>query len=262
MGEYLLDNAQPEAGERFTAFEELFDPWSRAHLLRAGVRPGARVWEVGAGSPALPRWLAAQVGPRGRVVATDIDVGRLSTGEGYEVLRHDVAGEPAPGGPFDVVHARLVLVHLPGREAALASMVAALAPGATLLVEDADPALQPLACPDERGPAEALANRLRRGFRGLLSDSGADLAFGRTLPRLLRAAGLADVAAEGYVPVAGAACAALEDATIRQVTPRLLAAGLATDADVRAHLANVASGQLDLTTAPLISAWGRLPTGT
>ncbi|MEV3923225.1 hypothetical protein [Actinomadura coerulea] len=38
------------------------------------------------------------------------------------------------------------------------------------LVEDADPGLQPLACPDERGPDERLANAVRRGFRALLAD--------------------------------------------------------------------------------------------
>ncbi|WP_407286888.1 hypothetical protein [Streptomyces sp. BP-8] len=30
---------------------------------------------------------------------------------------------------------------------------------------DADPALQPPACPDEYGPEQRLANRIRRGFR-------------------------------------------------------------------------------------------------
>jgi SAM-dependent methyltransferase len=39
---------------------------------------------------------------------------------------------------FDLVHARLVLVHVPDRAAALATMVAALRPGGWLLVEDAD----------------------------------------------------------------------------------------------------------------------------
>ena len=53
--------------------------------------------------------------------------------------RHDVAREAPPGDPFDLVHARLVLVHLPDRERALAAMVGALRPGGWLLVEDADP---------------------------------------------------------------------------------------------------------------------------
>ena len=30
------------------------------------------------------------------------------------VVRHDVAAEDLPGGPFDLIHTRLVLEHLPG----------------------------------------------------------------------------------------------------------------------------------------------------
>jgi len=57
------------------------------------------------------------------------------------------------------------------------------------VVEDADPALQPLICPDEYGSAQRPADRLRQGFRAL-AQRAAKLAFGRTLPRLLREAGL------------------------------------------------------------------------
>ena len=63
-------------------------------------------------------------------------------------------------------------------------------------VEDADPAMQPRSCLEETGPAEVLANRLHRGFRYLLSERGVDLAYGRTLPRRLRAAGLVGVEAD------------------------------------------------------------------
>jgi len=257
---YLLDNARAEAGERFVWLAELFDPVTRGHVDRLGVRAGSRCWEVGAGGRSIPAALAATVGPTGYVLATDIDPSWLRAGEGYEVRQHDVAVDPPPEpGTFDLVHARLVLVHVPDRAAALATMVAALRPGGRLLVEDADTALQPLACLDEVGPAQRRANRLRDAFRELLARRGADLRFGRTLPRALRAAGLVDVAAAGAFPVGGPACARLEAATIRHVRGELLAAGLAEDAEIDAHLAAIDAGELDLTLAPLISAWGRRP---
>ncbi len=157
------------------------------------------------------------------------------------------------------MHARLVLVHVPQRDHALSLMVQALRPGGWLFLEDADPALQPLVCPDEFGPAQALANKLRRGFRTLLAGSGANLAYGRTLPRLLREAGLVDVQADAFFPITSPACSALEQATIEQVRERLVAGGLATVEEIETHLANVASGRLDLATSPMISAWGRKP---
>ncbi|MGW7662652.1 methyltransferase domain-containing protein [Streptomyces sp. NPDC054756] len=258
---YLLDNRQAEAAERFDAFAALFDPTTFRHLERLGTGPGWRCWEVGAGGTSVVSWLAKKVGPTGRVVATDIDTSRLTPAARppVEVRVHDVAADEAPGEGFDLVHARLVLVHVPDRDKALKSMIGALRPGGRLLIEDADPALQPLLCPEDHGPEQQLANRLRNGFRTLLAERGADLSYGRRLPRLLREAGLQRVEADAYFPLASSACAALESATVRQIRDRLVAEGIATDAEIDRHLANVAAGSMDLATAPMISAWGRKP---
>jgi len=147
----------------------------------------------------------------------------------------------------------------PGGNALRAVRAAALRPGGWLLVEDADTELQPLACLDESGPAQRRANRLRRAFRELMTRRGADLRYGRTLPGALREAGLADVAAAGSFPVGGAVCDRLEIASMRQVRAELVAAGLADEAEIDAHIAAIDAGELDLTLAPLVSAWGRRP---
>jgi len=90
-----------------------------------------------------------------------------------------------------------------------------------------------------------------------MAQRGADLAYGRTLPRLLREAGLEEVQADAYFPITSPACTVLETATVQQIRDRLVGAGLATDEEIERHLANVATGRLDLATAPMISAWGR-----
>ncbi|TDV47900.1 class I SAM-dependent methyltransferase [Actinophytocola oryzae] len=261
MNRYLLDNRRPEAGDRFEALATLFDPWTFRHLDDLGLGDGWRCWEVGAGGVSVPRGLAERVGTSGRVLATDIDVSWTEPAAGgvLEVRRHDVLRDPPPEEKFDLVHARLVLVHLKDRAAALRVMIDALRPGGWLVIEDGDPALQPLACPDERGPAEELANRLRTRMRALMADRGADLAYGRTLPRLLRESALADVRAEAYFPIASRACAVLEAATVQHVRDQLLAEGLATREEIATHLGNLAGGDLDLMLAPMITAWGRKP---
>lgn len=261
MNRYLLDNHRPEAGERFVALAELFDPWTFRHLDDLGLGEGWRCWEVGAGGVSVPRGLAERVGTSGRVLATDIDVSWTEPAAGgpLEVRRHDVLRDPPPAETFDLVHARLVLVHLTDRAAALQVLIDALRPGGWLVIEDADPALQPLACPDERGPAEELANRLRTRIRTLMVERGVDLAYGRTLPRLLRESDLRDVTAEAYFPVASRACSILEAATVRHVRDQLLAAELATPEEIETHLGNLARGDLDLMLAPMITAWGRKP---
>ena len=261
---YLLANRQAQAGTRFEALAALFDPSTFRHLREIGVASGWRCWEVGAGGMSVPHWLAAQVGPTGLVLATDIDTSWLAgTDDGVDhlrVLRHDVGVDDPPVADLDLVHVRLVLTHVPQRSAALTSMIAALRPGGRLLVEEADPGLQPLLCPDDHGPAQHLANRLRHGFRTLMAGRAADLAYGRTLPRLLRDHGLVDVAADAYFPITAPACATLERATVEQIRERLISAGIATAAEIDQHLDNVATGRVpDLATSPMISAWGRKP---
>ncbi len=219
-----------------------------------GLTAGWRVWEVGAGGPSVPAWIAARTG--GPVLATDIDTVWLSDmDESVDVVRHDVGVVLAPDGQFDLVHARLVLVHVTNRERSLATMVEALAPGGWLLLEEADPGLQRLVCPDEVGDAERLANRLKHGFRTLMAKCGVDLAFSRMLPRLLRSVGLDEVESDAYFPMGSPTCTELERATIEQIRDQLIEHGLATPEEIERHLNSVTAGALGLATPPMVSVW-------
>jgi SAM-dependent methyltransferase len=259
MPGYLLVDRDGLARRRIAALSELFDPWTFGHLDGVGLGAGWRCWEVGAGSGAVPRWLSQRVGTGGQVIATDLDVawaGQLA-GTGVQVLRHDVAADPPPAEGLDLIHARLVLVHVGDRKGALANMVGALRPGGWLVIEDADPMLQPLGCLESERPEQVLANRLRDGFRRLLAARGVDLAYGRKLPRLLREAGLAGVKAEATFPIASPASAELELATTVLLGEQLIEIGCASRAEIEQHLETVASGTLDLVTSPLVTAWGQ-----
>jgi|tagenome__1003787_1003787.scaffolds.fasta_scaffold20850726_1 SAM-dependent methyltransferase len=262
---YLLDNQQVEAGRRLAALSALFDQSTFRHLREIGLGPGWHVWEVGAGGRGVPDWLAHQVGPHGEVLSTDLDPTWLTASGGrpnLRVRRHDVGLDPPPDGTFDLVHARLVLVHVRQRDRALAAMVSVLRPGGYLVVEEADPSLQPLTCLEDVGPAEHLANRLKNAFRQLMAERGVDLAYGRTLPRRLRQAGLSKVRADAYFPIAGEACRELEHATIAQIRGTLTAARLATEQEIEQHLANLSAGLVDTATSPMITAWGHRPPDT
>ena len=70
---YVYDAAWEQERARLAGIEALWDAGSRALLTELGVGPHARVLEAGAGGGALGEWMAAQVGPHGRVLATDID---------------------------------------------------------------------------------------------------------------------------------------------------------------------------------------------
>src|SRR5262245_66207336 len=70
---YAYDHAWTQERVRLAGLESALDPGTRAHLLRLGVGPGRRCLEIGAGGGAIALWLAEQVLPNGKVVATDLE---------------------------------------------------------------------------------------------------------------------------------------------------------------------------------------------
>jgi hypothetical protein len=64
-------------------------------------------------------------------------------------------------------------------------------------------------------------------------------------------------ASYSHMPLALAAGTELEKANVKQVRDGLIAGGHASAEEIDAHLAALERGQLDVTTPPLISAWGR-----
>jgi len=199
---YLLDHAWAGERERLDGLGVVFDPGTIGHLEHIGVGPGWRCLEVGGGSGTVARWLCEQAGPTGRVVATDLDTGILtSLGiPGLEVRQHDIVQDDLEEGAFDLVHSRLVLEHLPERDVALARMARALAPGGWLLVESFQ--LTPMTVASA-GPAARLrwaSVALPALFRAVLlamRPAGLDGRLGHRLPAELARLGLVDVGAEG-----------------------------------------------------------------
>jgi SAM-dependent methyltransferase len=258
---YVFDNAaEREAQARFAALPELYDPGTIRHLEALGVGPGWRCLEVGAGGGSVARWLAGRVGPAGHVLATDVDPRFLAplAGPALEVRRHDITTDPLPGGAFDLAHARLVLGHLPARDAALDRMIAALRPGGWLFLEEFDSLSMP---PD---PAVNPAERrlpLYEAMKRAMTARGVDLRLGRLLPGRLRARGLGDVGAEGRVLLwqgAGAGASLLRANFAQLRAPIAAAAGL-TAAEFDRELARLDDPDLLLPAPVMWAVWGRRP---
>src|SRR5512139_3160536 len=72
--QYILgQTADVSERVRLSLLEQRLDAQSRRYVTALGTQKGWRCLEVGAGHGSIVRWLAAQVGPEGRVVATDIN---------------------------------------------------------------------------------------------------------------------------------------------------------------------------------------------
>ena len=73
MSNYIFENAAPQASQRFSSLETLYDPWTIRHLEATSIGPGWQCWEVGAGGGSIAAWLGERSGPIGFILVTDID---------------------------------------------------------------------------------------------------------------------------------------------------------------------------------------------
>jgi ubiquinone/menaquinone biosynthesis C-methylase UbiE len=257
---YLFDNAGGETPTRFAGLEGLWDESTIRYLSNLGVGTGWKCWEVGAGGGSIARWLAERVAPTGTVLATDLDLTRIPEGSPSNLafVRHDVVHDPIPTGEYDLVHARLVLVHLPEREEVIRGLVGSLRPGGTVLIEDFDYVIQDGWVPT--APDDQLYRRVHRALQDLLHRRGADTRYARRLPQLLRSAGLTDVSVEGRLVLGHAARSGIDAmrANFLQTGDELVASGLVSQDDL-ARALDLLDGAEFPVLPLLVSAWGRRP---
>jgi SAM-dependent methyltransferase len=198
---YAFDNDNPHASTQHTCLAAAYDPLTIA-ALQQSVRPGMRCLEVGAGGGSIARWLAARVAPAGSVLATDIKPHHISPAPGLTTTTHDISTDPLPAAAYDLIHARLVLLHLPDRLAILHRLVQALAPGGHLHLEEFDETTYgPLIALGELRDTDAAASYARyiSAKQHLLETAGVDLTWGRTAATAMNDAGLTNITATPHV---------------------------------------------------------------
>jgi SAM-dependent methyltransferase len=215
-----------EERRRLELLQECTDPLTTRSLDAIGIEPGWRCLELGAGGGSVAQMLCRRVGPAGRVLAVDLDtrfVDELEE-ENLDVERRDILADGLPGDAYDLVHARLLLMHLPTREKFVGEMAAALRPGGWLLVEDLD-----------TYPLLALAEGVYGAVMGKAIEAfhvaNASATFGRQIPELFDAAGLEDVEVSCEVMTyrGGSPAAQMVTASMDQIRPLLRAVGATDD---------------------------------
>ncbi|MBB5939644.1 class I SAM-dependent methyltransferase [Streptomyces zagrosensis] len=256
---YAFDNQAAQAPSRLGALEAAYDPITIARIGEIDLPPGARCWEVGAGGGSIAHHLATLVRPTGgRVLATDLELALTSPAEGLELRQHDLRGSLPSEDRYDLVHARLVLGHIPERHEILAKLVDAVAPGGWLLIEefDATSLQRPLTTPTFRD-AEII-DRVVDLTQQLLIASGADPAWGTEAHAAMAAVGLTDVHTREHAESwsGGSAGARLMALNTVQLRPRLLAAG-ATEAELDRVGALLTDPAVAVTSWRLVSTRGR-----
>ena len=187
VAHYVLDNSKPEASGRFDALASLSStpepsviskPLARSRTGDAWKLPraGARSRD---GSPAG----SVQVGASSLPISTfgifeDLSLPNL------EIVQHNILDDASPEPAFDLVHTRLLLVHLPRREEALDRMISALKPGGWLLAEEFDSVST--RADRELNPAETLLKSSLAGW-AVMEAAGVEIGYGRKLAARLKA---------------------------------------------------------------------------
>ncbi len=262
MSTYLFDNAAVEANDRFVSLERCYDHATISRLEALGIGEGWRCLEVGGGGGSIARWLSERVGDAGSVLATDIDPEKMYGQAGnLTITRHDIVDDPLPEAEYDLVHARLVLIHVAQREAVVKRLLSTLKPGGWLLLDEFDLTCKMPVLVSPAPGAPALVDKVVDGIHTLLETAGMSRTWAVEAPQTLHDAGYVDLGQYGFSEAwqGGSVGAHLHRANALQVSAQLVERGIVSQAEVDGFVELLEHPGILLSSYLLLSTWGRRP---
>ena len=198
---YFADATADEAElHRLRELERQLDPMSKQAFEALGICEGRNILEVGPGAGSMLTWVASRVGSDGYVTGLDLNprfLGNL-TEQNITVCKGNFLEDSVPGGPFDTIFARLVLMHIADAATAVKRMVELLRPGGSLLLVELD--FASFRATNAEHPRASEIDRLVKLYTKVLREKKImEFEFARALPALMENAGCIDVSATGTV---------------------------------------------------------------
>jgi trans-aconitate 2-methyltransferase len=231
------------ARRRLELVATVFDPSSRAFISRATTSRPSVALDLGCG-PGLSTRVVAEVTGAPRTIGLDVSEAFVAAAQAASVgrlrfLRHDVTRMPLPEAPADLIHARLLLAHLPRPTELARAWLSQLSPGGVLLLDEVESI-------DADHPV--LADYLEIVVE-MLAARGASLYVGPTIGQLAAADDCTcryDTVTEVPVAHATAACMFRMNLATWRNDPSVRAVRAATDIDhLDAELARLAERGVD-----------------
>jgi ubiquinone/menaquinone biosynthesis C-methylase UbiE len=266
--EYIMGRTTEEY-QRLRSQARVWEPVTRRLLGQLELRAGMSCLDVGCGPGEVMRLLGEIAGPTGRITGLDVD-GNLGR-EALGVLQANSSCrfaftegnvetlEEIPEAPFDVIYARLTLIHLQDPIAVLRKMYAWTKPGGYIVAQEYDNCSLTV-YPEWPGMAE-----LEKVLSGVYAHAGRDPFLGRKLPTYFDQAGIgppdgSEIASElGPFSQYGPMC----KAAYSSLLPIALKAGITSEADSEAYFREVdqALGESKYTVMfpLLVGVWKRKP---
>ncbi|MBL6459267.1 methyltransferase domain-containing protein [Belnapia sp. T6] len=267
--DYVFGGEQNEL-ERLLGQAADLKPETSWLLDRIGVGRGWRAADVGCGPIGILDLLSEHVGPEGAVVGVEreprfaamarTEIERRSL-QNVLIVEGDMLAAELDEGSFDLVHERLVLINVPedDRGSIVAAMLRLARPGGTLALESWDRASH--VCYPEHPAWQILNDAYREAVRTTIGAGTS----GRTLPWLLRSAGVIDVHTKVHVRAVevGDRRRTHRLGILDVAKARILATGRLSEAEFDAHRAALAEHLANPDTLLIdqlfVQAWGTKP---
>jgi SAM-dependent methyltransferase len=248
MSEYVLQVGQ-EGFDRLKFINDVFGEHSRNFVIRAGLRQGDRVLELGCGTGSMTTWLAEIVGQEGTVLAVDasqsqIDLARRAVenagARNVEFVCSPVEALELPDGSINLAYSRLLLMHLKNPMRVLTSVWKLLKQGGVIACEE------PHSSSLTTAPRNESIQRLNDLFIELGNLQGIDFNIGDRLLSLLRLAGYSDLHACFIQPVISMAEAAefIRMGAV-EIAPFAVKCGIVSEAETQRVLLEMESCKFD-----------------
>jgi SAM-dependent methyltransferase len=144
-GEYVLATGSA-AANRLRILHSIYGPGARQLLIKAGIKPGMRVVDLGCGVGMVTQLLADLVGPTGKVFGVDFSGAQIEQArallskelKNVTFVQASATNTGLPRESFDLVYCRFLLIHLTEPELALREMYQLLKPNGLIACEDGD----------------------------------------------------------------------------------------------------------------------------
>ena len=260
--DYVLADAAPSAElKRLREIDSYMRSTTEARITRLGIAPGWQCLEVGAGAGGVAHWMAEKVGKTGSVTATDISpkVDLDPHLPWLEVRRHNILESGLEDGLYDLVHCRLLLIHVSPVEIALQNMVRALRPGGWLIIEE--PGDLKISEVGEDDPRVAEYNRLHEEFLASISmiALNVDLTLFRRLPGLIHDLGLSSLGGDQTQMLVRAAGRAAMMSSVRAFSGSLRYTPFASQGRMDRFIEPGCDGGLVTFGGATLAVWGQRP---
>jgi SAM-dependent methyltransferase len=262
--QYVLATGEA-AAYRLNILHGLYGSGTRRVLLKAGLRRGMRVADLGCGVGMVTAVLADLVGSWGHVVGIDASGAQIEQarqrlngrGTNTSFVRASATDTGLPRESFDLVYCRFLLIHLTEPERALREMKGLLKPNGILVCEDGDLTSAGSEPPSALGAFADLWGRLG-------PEREVDYTLGRRLFQMVQAAGFPAPEITFNQPIAARGeNKRLLELSVAEAGPAFVEAGLLTSEQLDRALVEMRRLATDGTVLALMprmaQVWARKP---